>query len=367
MLRKYRKLWIAGLICTASVLSQSVHVPLDHWVYEFVERLQVRGIHTSIWHAAKPFSRMEIAGILVEAKEKYRNNPAFLSSAEEGLLKQLESEFHQELDLLLLKESPEKERHFFLTEDSTHTISVDGLLRENFQMEKSRGKGKAKSRSRTTLGGIVRGTLQESLGFYLFFKNTLIRGEDIEQERFDPSLGEPLTISGENVFSDDASAYVMLKLDWIELQLGRDRVQWGPGLAGNLMFSANNPRLDMFRIKARYGKFRFTSMHGKLGSSIGQKYVAAHRLEVQLKPWLIMGASEAVVYGLRDPEPMYMNPLMPYHIAEHHLGDQDNNTMSFDWTIYPVRGYKMIVETEINSPFFWGYAGPILWDFPMSI
>jgi len=289
---------------------------------------------------------MEIAQILLEAESTCQKNPDFLSTTESEILKQLKAEFHQELIQLSSQNFHGKERHLMVFEDSTYTIAMDGLFRQNFLIEQN---GKTNARSRTTLGGTVRGTLHESLGFHLFFKNTLIRGEDIQRERFNPSLGEPVTISGENVFSDDASAYIVLELPWAELQLGRDRVQWGPGLASNLMFSANNPRLDMFRIKAQYGPFHFTSLHGKLGSSLGQKYVAAHRLEVRIKPWLIMGAAEAVVYGLRNAEPMYMNPLMPYHIAEHHLGDQDNNTMSFDWTIYPFKNHKCYAELFIDD------------------
>lgn len=349
MPKNFRNLYILALIWTSSLVSQSVHVPLDHWVYPFAERLQVRGIRSSIWHSAKPYSRLEVGRILLEAEKVQKKDPAFLSAAEQGMLKQLKIEFHQEINDLSNQQLEKEERHLFLFEDTTYTISIDGIFRENMQTEKFRGDRKTQTRSRTTLGGTVRGNLQESLGFYLFFKNTLIRGEDIQQEQFNPSLGEPVTISGENAFSDDASAYVMLELPWIELQLGRDRIQWGPGLAGNLMFSANSPRMDMFRIKAQYGRFHFISLHGKLGNSTGQKYVAAHRLEVKLKSWLIMGAGESVIYGLRDPEPMYMNPLMPYHIAEHHLGDQDNNTMGFDWTIYPVKNHKIYAELFIDD------------------
>ncbi|HNC50268.1 MAG TPA: hypothetical protein PLH27_14860, partial [bacterium] len=36
------------------------------------------------------------------------------------------------------------------------------------------------------------------------------------------------------------------------------------------------------------------------------------------------------IYGGRDVELSYLNPLVPYHVAEQYLGDKDNNTMSFD-------------------------------------
>ncbi len=37
-----------------------------------------------------------------------------------------------------------------------------------------------------------------------------------------------------------------------------------------------------------------------------------------------------MVYGDRDVEPLYLNPFVPTIIAERHVGNQDNNMISFD-------------------------------------
>jgi len=48
-------------------------------------------------------------------------------------------------------------------------------------------------------------------------------------------------------------------------------------------------------------------------------------------------------------EPMYLNPLMPYHVAEHHLGDLDNNTIGFDMTLFPAARHKLYMELFVDD------------------
>ena len=62
-----------------------------------------------------------------------------------------------------------------------------------------------------------------------------------------------------------------------------------------------------------------------------------------------MAGSEAVIYGNRGIEFQYLNPIMPYHVAEHHLGDHDNNTMSFDITAFPINNYKFYLELFLDD------------------
>ena len=102
-------------------------------------------------------------------------------------------------------------------------------------------------------------------------------------------------------------------------------------------------------LKVQFKRFKFTSIHGKLSSGIDSKYLAAHRLEVNVLPWLIVSGSESVIYGNRGIEPAYFNPLMPYHVAEHHLGDKDNNMMSLDMTAFPLKNHKFYFELFIDD------------------
>ena len=332
------------------IFSQSVNVPLNHWLYDFLERMETRGYVGTNLLRTRPISRQSVAQILAEIERKRLHQQLSLSRAEADLFEQLKGEFYEELfELNIRAKKRYHERHLFLWDEKKARLRFDAILSQRFDIYRSDQSDSTQRISHTTGGGILRGILGNSLAIYVQFDNTLVRGEDIQRENFNPSQGMPTVISGENVYQDDAAAYLVWRLPWFDLQFGRDNAAWGPGYQGNLMLSGNCPRFDMLRLRANYKKFHFTSIHGKLNSSAGEKYIAAHRLEIQPFRWLYLGGTESVIYGNRGIEFSYLNPLMPYHIAEHHQGDRDNNTLGFDITLFPKKGHKFYSELFIDD------------------
>ena len=342
--------WIICLIWLFSlpyVNAVTVYVPLDHWVYDFLDRMQTRGITEQRLFQSRPYSRSEVAGVLVEissSKEALR-----LGTADRALLRQLMGEFSGdicphggEMDSLA------DERHLLSWRDDHTVIHADLLFGAQIQSKECCSGDQEGTISRTTAGGSIRGQSGSAFAFYMSVTNTLTRGEDIAEERFDPLLGAPVTISGGNVYSDDASAYLVWQLPWFEITAGRDQVHWGPGINSGLLLSGQNPRFDQVRLRFTKSRFQFISLHGKLYGG-GQRYLAAHRLEWRLHSRLILAGSESVVYGGRNPEPAYLNPLMIYHVAEHHLGDRDNNMMSLDALFFPYRGHRIYTELFLDD------------------
>ena len=352
MLKKLIQITILAF-CLCWVISsyaQSVNVPLSHWAYDFLNRLEIQGGFRGFHLRTLPISRQDMAEILAQVEQSRSTNKINLSKAELDLLEQLKGEFCEELALLNLKSQQRySEKHLLTWQENNSQIKIDVDFGQRFDINRGSRYDSTSRSSFTTLGGIIRGNLKGSLGFYIHFKNTLIRGKEITSENFNPALGLPITISGKNVYQDDASAYLIWKFPWFQFEFGRDEAKWGPGYQGSLMLSAQNPLFDMFRIRAHYKRFQFTSLHGRLSSDVGRKYLAAHRLELRISPWLFLAGSEAVVYGNRGAELQYLNPIMPYHIAEHHLGDEDNNTMGFDFTLFPAMGHKLYGELFLDD------------------
>lgn len=333
-----------------SSYAQSVNVPLSHWAYDFLNRLEVQGAFRGLYLRALPISRQDLADILAQVDQAHAANTIQLSKAELDLFEQLKGEFCEELASRQLKTQERyAERHLVAWQEHNSRITIDFDFGQRFDINRGSRYDSTGRSSFTTLGGMVRGSLNGSLAFQIHFKNTLIRGQKITSENFNPALGLPLTISGKNVYQDDASAYLVWKFPWFQFEFGRDEAKWGPGQQGSLMLSAQNPLFDLIKIRAQYHRFQFTSLHGKLSSDAGRKYLTAHRLELRVAPWLFLAGSEAVVYGNRDVEFQYLNPIMPYHIAEHHLGDKDNNTMGLDVTLFPAVGHKLYGELFLDD------------------
>ena len=361
------------------VSSQSVNVPLEHWAYEFIDRMQMRGLIRNLVLGSRPFSRQDMASMLAEIEQNIQSVQVDLSSTEAALFGQLKGEFRDEMEAMHISADPRwHERHLLTWEEGKSRIYGDAFFDQTLDRRWGGQYDSPENLSHTTVGGIFRGRLGESLGFYVSAWNTLRKGEDSIQEDFDLSQGTPITVSGKHAYSDDASAYLVWQLPWLRLEFGRDRAQWGPGARGSLMLSAQNPRFDLLRLHFRFKRFRFTSIHGELAGGSEAKYFAAHRLEITILPWLILGGSESVVYGGRGIEMAYLNPIMPYHVAEHHLGDKDNNAMGFDITAYPFFNHKCYFElfiddyTTAENPFtYYGNKFAFLagwhWTAPLGI
>jgi len=110
-------------------------------------------------------------------------------------------------------------------------------------------------------------------------------------------MGIPVTLSGKNAYSDDASAYFLYEWPHFSAEFGRDEARWGPGLEGSLMLRKQDSFFDMLRLEAKFSRFHFTSIHGKLNHSGKSKFAAAHRVEMKITPWLHAAGSELVIYG----------------------------------------------------------------------
>ncbi|MDZ7265529.1 MAG: hypothetical protein ONB16_13205, partial [candidate division KSB1 bacterium] len=56
-----------------SARSQSTYVPLNHWVYDYLERLEARQVIQGVLNASKPLSRIEIAQYLAKVYPKFES------------------------------------------------------------------------------------------------------------------------------------------------------------------------------------------------------------------------------------------------------------------------------------------------------
>ncbi len=346
-------------IISFNINAQYVNLPVDHWAYMFLERLETRGFLDRIYYHSKPFTRNEFAEIIIEISKKINSEKISLSKTEMELFEKLKGEFYDELKDKDIDIKPEeKELHLFSWSEKKSRIHYDGYIIEDAKYYTNQSD--SNKSSRLTMGSIIRGVIENKIHFYLDFSNTLIKGEDLIKN-YDPTYGLPITTSGNKIYSDQAIAYLTYKFSWGEFSLGRDYFNWGPGYSGSLSLSTNSEVIDMFRIKVRYKRFKFISMSGFLNSGLGKKNISAHRIELRIFPNFVLGGNETIIYGGRGPELIYINPIMPYHIAEHYQQDLDNNTMGLDFIYLPSRNFKLYSELFIDdfnsSKSFFNYYG----------
>jgi len=339
---------IGGLVFIFVILAfinanaQSVSVPLDHPVYDFLERMEAYHAVSPFALRVQPISRAEVLQMLQSADSSLAG---FLTPAEKSRLQRYLSEF---TDPAIGKPAPrEAEPHLLRLEENNSQIFIDALATQEFEFRRGGLIGE-KNISRTLAGLRLRGTLSGRLGFFLEGTNTLERGDDEAQEDFRPGAGAPVTLSGSSAFKGQAMAAFFFRVPWACIEIGRDQLTWGSGPATQLGLSRRNLPVDLLRLQIIWRRFQFTYIHANLRAD-RRRYFAGHRLDVALGTRGRVGVYEGVIYGGRDVEFQYLNPLMPYHIAEHLLGDRDNNVLGIDFSFYPHRGKKIYGEIFVDD------------------
>jgi len=335
------------LLLYSNSSGQSTDVDPDHWGYDYLDLLSARGMIHGFYSGLRPVTRERFGELLIMAEARYSKTPALLSETEQRLLQRLKG------DILSDPDSPDtevaeefRERHLYTWSEDDSWFSIDAFINQEIDIGFMDTNRVEQNISRSTGGGRIRGYLAGNLYFYLWFTNTLERGGVFARSNFDPSQGLPAVAYDDNLYRDDAISYLKYRAPWFDITVGRQNITWGPGRRSGVTFSSNNPPMDVIRLDVRYDKLSYSGFIGDIRGTGGNKKIAAHRLDLIPITGLRIGAGETVVYNRSKFEILYSLPLMPFHIAEHHLGDRDNNSVNFDIT------YDGLTSTRIYAEFF---------------
>jgi hypothetical protein len=361
------------LVCIASVAVGQVElVPADHDVYDFLKRMQVRGMLTGHYYSASlPQDRRTVAKLLAGIDASTER----LSRSELGFLENYREEFSYELGMprerrvSLLNEgissyTDDRQKYLYRYESETAVISANLLL----DAEPQQWEYDARDPEMTTLwrlGGGLSGTLGGWFGFSLHAVNGYASGsreaalQNIEVSRT-YKIGEP-----DSRFFDYTRGHVRAANEWGSLTIGRERPVEGNGVRDRaLLFSDHAPAIDYFGIDIAYKKFFFRFFHGwilgdgilrnepEIGwvRDIPDKYVSFHRFGAHLlQGRLSVAFSEIIVYGDRSPEIAYMTPFLFFKSVEHSLQDRDKAMLAVDVQARPVPGIELYGDLLIDD------------------
>ncbi|MBN2412754.1 hypothetical protein JXQ31_13785 [candidate division KSB1 bacterium] len=369
---KSRPVLILILFLISSSYSQTVYVSSEHWVYEYLERLEAKHLLPFVLNSTKPMTRDEIAGLL---KSAYQNKEK-LNRVEQDQLQFLLGEFREELvDIYSRRETTlgritgskwiDPVLPDLIYANGRNLLSISsGPLRVNWDpiLFRKRLYANADTLSggervfEDSNGFVFWGTIGDNVGFYTNVRDTREWGT-----RLYPGYVNTTAVGlgfvqggGDQIYHDETRAYVVLNYKTFYLQFGKDKNLWGPGYSGQLGLSGRATSYDFAKLQVVSQRFKFTSLWGVLqhydtGFFYGnhqEKYIAAHRLECAPFDFMELGLYETLIYSGRKIEPGYLNPVMFYRSAEHYLGDRDNAAMGLDVEL------KLIPNTKIYGELF---------------
>ena len=311
------------------------NIPTDSWVYDVIDELHCQGFFSSLHRNVKPYTRGEIASLVLEMNLRQRGGMR-LTDSQLWLLGKLNQEFRYELEELHYRtQKDEKDQTTFRcgTSPVAHCVLAEG----------DSSYGRLQTRFETGL----------QFGRRFVLKDRVVIDNKAEKERRYKGKEWKHHLTG--VLDQ---AYANIDLNYLHLLLGRDHLRWGPGREDVLLLSDRIPPFDMVKIEGGMLSFRliyFTTVLDQIelpGYGFwAKRYLSGHRLNLKLKFGLEMGISEVILYGgdNRHPEAYYLNPLLPYYGEQHNQDRDDNILWSFDFVLSTFKNKEVYFELLVDD------------------
>lgn len=325
--------------------SQSVYLSATHPIYKYLDKMEAKQIIGGYRDAVKPLSREAIAKFIIQID----TTSALLTQVEQEEQFYYKEEFFQELENIGYENIIEERWHLYQYKSDPGNFNID--LIGGYSYHK---RADGKHTSITSNGLNVYGYLGKNVGAYFMFRDNSESGSYISSAR--PLSPEPAQVIARNLGSfinyDPIDAQVNVSFDFVTFSIEKVHNIWGAGEQGNIILSNKAPSYPQIKLQAHLGKnVDFTYIHGWLYSDIidslrsyqvpdvsgftgfrrvfRQKYIAAHMIE--FTPWegVDLSIGESQIYGSRNPELLYLIPIMFFKAAEHWMYDTDNSQMFF--------------------------------------
>lgn len=329
--------------------SSLINVPLGHWSYQFIERLQAKVFLEKYLYSSKPYSREEMAETFAHVLNLLETGKIHLTKVEMGLLEEIKKEFSNELNKLGIP-VVQKQQHLLDWEEKDRKIIASiGIAQDNL----------------TSYNGVSKlevsfwGSIFKNTSFYNLNKASYQIGKEPSIKR----QNYPGYLLWRYPWSAYSGAYIVFGNPKIKIQIGKDAIQWGTGYHGVIGLACIEPAFDAIKLRTKMWKINFTSLLGFLRNDLTEKYqnktpkkhLSAHRFELTPISGICLAWQEVYIYA-DNLHPELINPIMPYQMAEDYLGEIGNNTMEGDIEIYLIPNTKLYSSLFLDD--FHGDASP---------
>jgi hypothetical protein len=341
----------------------SSYVPLDSWVYPALERLAALGYIQSQSLSIRPWTRLECARLLAEAREQAGSSDA--PAQVQKLYNSLSTEFGYESELM----NGERNLNAQLESAYSGFLGISGQpLTDNFHFGQTllNDYGRPYQEGFNAVDGASGYATAGPLVLY-------VRGE----YQYSPSAPAP-TQAELNFFNRQENwptapalpvasisrfklldTYLGLNLGNWQFSFGRNSLWWGPSEGGNLILTNNvAPLNNMFTVD-RVSPFRFPWIFRYLGDVRIQGFIG-HLTGVQFQTTIGTSAPTVLFYGQYGknlhPQPYLSGGKISFKLTPNFEFGMSKTT------VYGGPGNPFTVTTFWDSTFGTHYHGDVLGD-----
>ncbi len=351
------------LLISLGTAAQSTLIPLNNYSYPALERFQIKSGHYSRFfdNSVKPIERKAAVQFAnhIDSLSRLVDSTSFLHPYWHQLGLSDVDQYHLRKILGDNAEwTPNHEgflpsRHslwntFYKDQANLYAVDVpDFFLAINplLRLQASKESADDKMDYIATRGVELRGMIANKVGFYTRFTENQERPpffmrNYINQDNTVPGIGYYKNLKDGGYDYLDAAGYITFNVTkYINVQFGYDNNFIGTGYR-SLFLSNNAPNYLFLKLNTRIWKLNYTNIFAELTSKykrhegdhlLPKKYLALHRLGVDITPWLNIGAFESIIFARTNHfEFQYLNPIIFYRSIEQAVGSPDNANVGLD-------------------------------------
>ncbi|GJM28218.1 MAG: hypothetical protein DHS20C17_08530 [Cyclobacteriaceae bacterium] len=356
MLKRYLSL-LAAVWSSLSLCAQSTNAPLDQDYYHLVQRYEIKsggfapGFHSNV----KPYLRSDIADFvdtlysLSVAESKTDDfNLQYLANDNWEWSERDQNDSRKPL----FKALYQKQSDLYYVDNQDFDLHVSPVFHFGFGFDKGEDNLFINSR-----GLVVRGMISRKVGFYTYLVENQMRFPTYVRDWMNhgryvvPGEGFWKNFKTNGVDFFTARGYISFNAaKFINFQFGHDKQYIGNGFR-SLVFSDFSNNNLFLKINTNVWRLDYSFIISEMradapGNSGGsfsnvdfpKKYLAFHRLGINITDQLNLGVFESVVFGQPQDsigtsfELDYLNPIIFYRAIEQSGGSQDNALLGADLT-----------------------------------
>ena len=343
--------------CVISVFGQATNAPLDPDYYHLIQRYEIKsgsfapGFHSNV----RPYLRSDIA----EYVDTLYQQDISDSKVDDFNLQYLANdnwEFSEsdnnDSKKPLFKALYRKQSDLFYVDSKDFDLHVSPVFHFGYGID--RGDDNIFTNSR---GLVIRGMISKKVGFYTYLVENQMRFPSYVRAWMND---DRYVVPGEGFWKDfkdngvdffTARGYISFDAaKFINFQFGHDKQFIGNGYRSLILSDFSNNHLFL-KINTNVWRLHYSFMisemradaPGTMGGSSSsvdfpKKYMAFHRLGINITDQLNLGVFESVVFGQHEDsvgtsfELDYLNPIIFYRAIEQSGGSQDNALLGADLT-----------------------------------
>jgi hypothetical protein len=324
-----------ALLSTCALLAANPleNIRTDSWVYEAVDNLKLAGLIKTVPSSSRPWTVGYATSLVREANANPRATK--VRGATAWWLKRLQGEFNlTPPNAMCVVQNPPYPHWSPVARIPLDSGSINVDLFDRIKADT--GNQSASLGILFNTSGSDRLVLHSRMEF-IGFTHKIPDVLHPDSITYVPGTGEHSWM-GRALF-DMPEAYMRFKIPWLELEVGRDYLYWGPGYLSSVMLSNTAPPLDQVQLTGTYRRLKLIYFASALSPWKNyHRYVSGQRLEVNFWNHLVLGGGMFAGFSPDSAQTKttwgYFEPLLPIYFELANSGQDDNLAVGGDATLY---------------------------------